>query len=69
MNLVSVSSSNIAKIGYEGTTLYVLFNSGSLYAYYDVPESLHRSLMAAPSHGSFLDTYIKKAGYRYELVS
>ena len=68
MNLTPVSSSNISAIGYEGTTLYVRFNSGALYAYYDVPESLYRSLMSASSHGSYLDAHVKKAGYRYAQV-
>lgn len=37
MNMIPVSSSNISSIGYDGTNLYVLFNSGGLYEYFNVP--------------------------------
>ena len=68
MKLIPVSSSNIAEIGYEGTTLYVRFRSGSLYAYYNVPESVFRELMLASSHGRYLDSHVKKAGYDYRQI-
>lgn len=65
MQLIPVSSSNINSIGYEGTTLYVLFKSGGLYEYYNVPQHVYDSLMSAGSHGSFLATHIKgHYGYR-----
>lgn len=67
MNLIPVSSSNIHSIGYEGTTLYVLFNSGGLYEYYDVPYSVYSSLMSASSHGSYLAAHIK-GHYRYKRI-
>lgn len=67
MNMTSVSSSNISSIGYEGTTLYVRFNSGTLYAYYNVPQSAHNGLMSASSHGGYLATYIK-GSYRYQQI-
>lgn len=68
MNMIPVSSSNISSIGYEGTTLYVRFNSGGLYAYYDVPQSVYRGLMSASSHGKYLAAYIK-GRYRYQQIS
>ncbi|MDE7323914.1 MAG: KTSC domain-containing protein, partial [Lachnospiraceae bacterium] len=49
MNMIPVSSSNIASIGYDGSTLHIRFNSGSLYAYYNVPESVYSGLMNASS--------------------
>ncbi len=63
-----VVSSNIASIGYdaEQMILEVEFNYGSIYQYFDVPESVYEGLMAADSHGKYLDAYVKKAGYRYE---
>ena len=67
MNMIPVSSSNISAIGYEGTTLYVLFNSGGLYAYYNVPQSEYNGLMSASSHGSYLAAHIK-GKYRYERI-
>lgn len=65
-----VSSSNIASIGYDPMRmiLEVEFLNGSIYQYYDVPEELYIGLMAASSHGKFLNEYIKKGGYRFERV-
>lgn len=67
MNMTSVSSSNIASIGYEGTTLYVRFHSGALYAYYHVPQSVYSGLMSASSHGKYLAAYIK-GSYYYQQI-
>lgn len=41
MQMIPVPSSNIVSIGYEENTLYVQFHSGTLYAYYNVPESVY----------------------------
>ncbi|MDE7324342.1 MAG: KTSC domain-containing protein, partial [Lachnospiraceae bacterium] len=35
------------------------FNSGSLYAYYNVPESVYSGLMNASSHGKYFHAYIR----------
>ena len=59
MNMIPVSSSNIASIGYENGTLYVAFNRGGLYAYSGVPESIYHVLMSASSHGSYLASHVK----------
>lgn len=59
MNMIPVSSSNIASIGYENATLYVAFNRGGLYAYSGVPESIYHGLMSASSHGSYLASHVK----------
>lgn len=67
MNMVSVLSSNISSIGYEGNTLYACFNSGALYAYYNVPQFVYSGLMSASSHGKYLTTYIK-GSYRYQQI-
>lgn len=70
MNRTHVSSSNIASIGYDpGTqTLEVEFLDGSVYQYHNVSLSVYESLMSASSHGHYLDTYVKKRGYRYSKV-
>lgn len=44
MNMIPVSSSGIASVGYEGTTMYIRFHSGGLYAYHNVPSSVYCSL-------------------------
>ena len=56
-----VSSSNIAEVGYdaERRVLEVLFHSGGLYQYFDVPQSEYVSLMRAGSHGQYLNRSIK----------
>ena len=56
-----VSSSNIRSIGYDSKsrTLEVEFHNGSIYRYFDVPESIYNALMSASSHGSFFHRHIK----------
>ncbi|MBE0539024.1 MAG: KTSC domain-containing protein [Ignavibacterium sp.] len=62
-----VSSSNLKSIGYDPDTqtLEIEFLNGGLYQYINVPERIYNGLMAASSHGSYFDQYIKKGGYRY----
>ncbi len=67
MNMIPVSSSNIHSVGYEGTTLRVLFHSGGLYEYYDVPQSAYASLMNSASKGGYLAAHIKGV-YRYKRI-
>ena len=68
MNLISVSSSNIESVGYENNTLYVRFLNGSLYAYFNVSETVYLSLMSASSHGKYLNAYIKGI-YQYSKLN
>ena len=69
MDRESVSSSNIASIGYDETsqTLEIEFLNGGLYQYFDVPEHVYSELMAADSHGKYLAAHIKGV-YRYSKV-
>lgn len=68
MQMISVSSSNLAAVGYDPATktLRVQFHSG-MYDYYDVPESVYDGLMGASSHGEYHAAYIKNS-YRYRKV-
>ena len=70
MEREEVDSSNIISIGYEEETetLEVEFHGGRVYQYYGVPNHIHRDLMSADSHGGFLDSHVKKAGYTYKEV-
>ena len=70
MEYFSVSSSNVAAVGYEsGTnTLGVRFHDGSEYHYFGVPEEVFDGLRTASSVGSYLDQNVKKAGYSYTKV-
>lgn len=56
-----VISSNIAEVGFDPDTsiLEVLFSNGTLYQYNNVPSTVHSDLMAASSHGSFLNAHVK----------
>ena len=69
MQRTPVSSSNIAEIGYDANRriLEVLFHSGGLYQYFDVPQSEYVSLMNASSHGQYLNRNIK-GRFRYARV-
>ena len=70
MNRTPVTSSNIVSIGYDSETmiLEVEFKGRTIYQYYNIPEHMYAELMNAPSHGRYLDTNIKKAGYDYKQI-
>lgn len=63
----SVSSSNVAELGYDENSqqLYVRFVSGSLYRYSNVPVYEYEALDNAPSIGSYLNRNFKNV-YPYE---
>jgi KTSC domain len=65
MDYVSVSSTSVAAIGYESetNTLGVRFQNGGEYHYFGVPEDVFEALKSASSIGSYINEYIKKAGY------
>ncbi|MEW6211581.1 MAG: KTSC domain-containing protein [Acidobacteriota bacterium] len=70
MNRIPVSSSNLASVGYDPqtNTLEIEFHSGSIYQYFNVPQSIYDGLMGAGSHGRYFDAHIKKAGYPYRRI-
>ncbi len=59
MQMQHVSSSDLNAVGYENGALYIRFNSGGLYQYSGVPESVYHALMAASSHGRYFHANIK----------
>lgn len=65
MQFTSVSSSNIAAIGYDSASrkLVMKFLNGTTYEYSGVPENVYRALMSASSHGKYFDANINKGGY------
>ncbi len=67
MELIQVSSSNIAAIGYDprNMTLQVQFLSGGLYEYYQISENIFNDFKNAGSKGTFFDQNIKKGGYSF----
>lgn len=69
MNRQSVSSSNIASVGYDvnSQTLEIEFLNGGVYQYFDVPQYVHEEFMNAGSHGQYLAQNIKGI-YRFSKV-
>ena len=62
IEMAAVVSSNIEAIGYypQESKLIIQFKSnGSVYAYDNVDNTLHKAIMAAESHGKFLAKHIK----------
>lgn len=69
MDRTPVSSTNIRSIGYDPQSgiLEVEFTTDEIYQYFDVPEHLYQQFLNAPSHGQFLNDYIRY-NYRYQKV-
>jgi len=67
MNRKPVSSSNLRSVGYDSNSkvLEIEFNTGTVYQYSSVPESVYRGLMAAASHGQYFIQNIKGV-YAYQ---
>lgn len=59
MKRVPVNSSDIRSIGYYLWSLEIEFNSGGIYQYSNVPESVYQQLISATSHGRYFHAYIK----------
>lgn len=70
--LIAIQSDNVQAAGYEAGTgvMTVLFDSGGLYEYYDVPASLWESFLAAQPHpwSAVGDPQLVKGGYRYQRI-
>ena len=62
----SVRSSNLRSVGYDSISLVleIEFNSGGVYQYFKVSESVYKALMSASSHGKYFHAYIEDH-YRY----
>jgi hypothetical protein len=63
--MTPVASSNISAVGYTNGDLYVAFKNDTVYRYFGVSATIYTSLMSAPSHGRFLNTYVRDL-YRYQ---
>lgn len=69
VDMIAVSSSNVASIGYDDACqiLYVRFLNGSLYIYKGVPIMEFQGLLNATSVGGYLHSNIKFQ-YPYERI-
>ena len=54
-----VESSMIRSFGFENSTLEIEFNSGAIWQYFDVPESVYFEMKYASSCGKFFHANIK----------
>jgi hypothetical protein len=56
MKLIPVSSSMILAVGYDASAkeLEVVFSSGAVWRYREVPRKVYRELLAADSKGSYM---------------
>lgn len=61
MDRIAVSSSNLAEVGYDpdSETLEIMFQSGSIYHYYNLPAFMYERLIQANSPGTFFNANIK----------
>lgn len=66
MKRESVSSSNLAAVGYDEKeqVLEIEFNHGGVYQYFDVPKEEYEALMNASSHGEYFSANIRN-DYEY----
>ncbi len=62
MEMIPVSSSNIAAVGYDESQsiLVIEFLNGRAYEYYGVPQYVFDELLNAGSKGSYANKYIYK---------
>lgn len=63
-----VTSSNISQIGYDGDDMLILFNSGIVYRYKNVPKIVYELAGEAESVGQFFHRHIK-GHFTYERLS
>jgi hypothetical protein len=70
--LIPIQSSNVQAAGYDADTgvMTVLFDSGGLYEYYDVPAGLWEAFVAAQPHpwSAVGDPQLVKGGYQYSRI-
>ncbi len=61
MDFIPITSSNIKEVAYNKREkeLQICFVNGSLYVYYEVPESVFENLLNAESAGKFFYNTIK----------
>lgn len=65
MEMIQVESSNIDKIGHEGTRMRVQFKNGSIYEYQNVPAAIFEKIKTAPSVGSEFNKLVKTQPQMY----
>jgi hypothetical protein len=69
MKLVPVESSMLLAVGYDAAAkeLEVVFSSGAVWRYRDVPRKVYRELLDADSKGSYMNMYVLDVYPEYRL--
>ena len=57
--MTPVTSSNIAAVGHDGTSLWIQFKNATLYRYPTAGADLHAAMVAAKSPGQYFHEHIK----------
>jgi hypothetical protein len=57
--MISVNSSAIRAVGYDGHTLTVEFHTGRIYDHPGVPFSVYQGLLRASSKGTFYNKNVR----------
>lgn len=57
--MIDVTSSTIRKVGWEAKKLTILFRSGEVYVFDDVPQAEYESLLKAESVGQHFHQHIR----------
>ena len=62
------NSSQVAGFGYDQASriLTVKFNTGAVYDYMEVPDTVFDGMRAAQSTGSYFIKNVKRAGYTFK---
>jgi hypothetical protein len=58
-NLIPVESSAISAVGYDGSTLSVVFHNGRTYDHPRVPHEVLEGLLRAWSKGAYYNAFIR----------
>lgn len=69
--LFAVESSALSRVGYSSANRVLVAefkDSGAIYAYYDVPQSVYNSLISAESIGNYF-YYNVRTSYDYERIN
>jgi hypothetical protein len=61
MQMNKIKSTNLSAVGYDGSKsiLRLEFNDGSIYEYFEVPQTIYLCLLSSKSKGNFFYKNIK----------
>lgn len=69
VEMIEVGSSTVAKVGHDGSDLYVTFHNGRTYCYQGVPHHHLQCLLNTQSVGKYLNEHIKMQYPHIEVIA